>query len=1096
MRRYILCAVLLLLPGAVWADEGEARLLRFPAIHGRQLAFTYAGNLYTVPSDGGTARKLTSHDGFEMFPRFAPDGKLLAFTGQYDGNTEVYVMPAEGGEPKRLTFTATLNRDDVSDRMGPNNIVMGWTPDGKHIVFRSRMREHNDFIGQLYLVPAAGGLPKQLPLPRGGFCSYSPDGKQLAYNRIFREFRTWKRYRGGMADEIWIHDFGTKKTVPITDNPACDVFPMWHRNQIYFLSDRDGYQRFNLYVHDLDTKATKQLTHFRDYDIKFPSLGDGAIVFENGGYLYRFNISTQTHKRVPVRILEDRAMARTALRDVSKNVASFEIAPDGKRALFGARGDLFTVPARHGATRNLTATSGVHERNPKWSPDGKWIAYIADATGEDEIHLAPQDGKGPTRQLTTGADTYKYALTWSPDGKKILWADKKLRLQYVEVATKKVTQVAQAKAWEIRSYAWSPDSQWVAYAQPEQEGLQKIYLYSLEKGKSYPVTNGWYASFEPVFSADGKYLFFVSNRDFNPIFSRTEWNHAYQDLARLYLVTLAADTPSPFKPKSDEVSTSGEEPKQDTKGKKEKKADKGEKKEPEKKKEAVAVRVDVEGLTDRVIQLPVGVASYHSLTPVGSAVYYVRQSATEPRASLRLYDVAQQKETTLGPVNGYEISADTKKMLVSKDGGYYLIDLPKGALSLSEPLSLSGLQVQLDRRAEWRQIFHESWRQMRDFFYDPNLHGVDWKAVRARYEPLVEHVAHRADLTYILGEMIGELGAGHTYVGGGDLPKVERIKMGLLGAQLEQDPQTRYYRVAKILKGANWDRKLRSPLTEIGVGVKEGDYLLAVDGKPTNEMANIYESLIGKADRQVTLKVNATPKEKGSRAVVVTPIGDEQPLYYYNWVQGNIKKVNDATNGQVGYIHVPDMLANGLNEFVKHFYPQIRKKALIIDMRGNGGGNVSPQLIERLLRRPALIGTARNVTSNPNPADLHLGPKVCLLNEFSASDGDLFPYRFRHYKVGKLIGKRSWGGVIGIRGSLPLLDGGYLNKPEFASYALDGKSWPIENHGVDPDIIVDNDPAEEYAGVDQQLNRAIAEIQDELRRNPTPVPPRPPFPKR
>jgi tricorn protease len=1088
---FIAFAVLLYAAPARADEPGAARLLRFPATHGDTVVFTYAGDLYTVPVKGGVARRLTSHEGFEMFARFSPDGKTLAFTGQYDGNTEVYVMPAEGGVPRRLTYTATLGRDDVSDRMGPNNIVMGWTPDGKHVVFRSRMREPNDFIGQLYLVPAAGGLPKQLPLPRGGFCSFSPDGKKLAYNRIFREFRTWKRYRGGMADDVWIHDFESKETVNLTKNPASDIIPMWSGNKIYFLSDRDPNKRMNLFVQEVGADEAKQLTHFTEYDVRFPSLGDTAIVFENGGHIYRLDLSSQKAAKVPVRILEDRAPARTALRDVSKNVASYEISPDGKRALFSARGDLFTVPAKDGPTRNLTASSGIHERNPKWSADGKWVAFISDASGEDEIHILPQEG-GKSKQLTSNGDTYKYALEWSPDGKKILWADKKLRLQFVDVETRKVKQVDQAKAWEIRSYSWSPDSKWVAYVRPEEEGEQKVYIHSLEAGKSYPVTDRWFASFEPVFSPDGKYLYFVSNRDFTPIFSRTEWNHAYQDMARIYLVTLQKSTPHPFPPRSDEVSPAGKEAKgkQPEKDAKDGKDGKGEKKKP------VAVKVDLEGLSERVVQLPVPVASYFHLTPVGESLYYVRRSAKDGKPTLAVYDLAQRKETSLGNATSYEISFDRKKMLVSKDSNYHIIDLPKAPFNLSAALNLSGLQVQLDRRQEWKQIFHECWRQMRDFFYDPGLHGVDWRLMKKRYAPLVEHVSHRADLTYVIGEMISELNAGHAYVGGGDLPKVKRIQTGLLGAELEQDRATKFYKIKRILKGANWNNKLRSPLTEIGVNVKEGEYIVAVNGRPTNELANVYEALVNTAGKQVRLTIKSGPAEKASREVTVTPIADEQPLYYYNWVQNNIRKVSEASKGQVGYIHVPDMQANGLNEFVKHFYPQLRKKALVIDMRGNGGGNVSPHLIERLLRSPAMIGMARNVMSNPNPFDLHLGPKVCLLNEFSASDGDLFPFRFRHYKLGKLVGKRSWGGVVGIRGSLPLLDGGYLMKPEFASYDLTGKEWIIENHGVDPDIVVENDPAREYAGTDEQLDRAIAVVLEELRNNPRPLPPPPPFPKR
>jgi tricorn protease len=1078
------------------ASSEEARVLRFPAISADQIVFSYAGDLYSVGLAGGVARKLTTHEGYEAFARFSPDGKMIAFTGEYDGNREVYLIPAEGGIPKRLTYTASLGRDDISDRMGPNNLVMGWTTDGKAVVFRSRMHDWNDFNGQLYTVPAGGGTPVQLPLPRGGFCSFSPDNKKLAFNRIFREFRTWKRYRGGMADDIWIYDFETKKTENITNNPALDIIPMWSGRTIYFLSDRDESRRMNFYSYDLDTKETKKLTGFTDYDIKFPSLGPQAIVFENGGYIYRFDIGSGQTVKVPVTIADDVLSGRTRLAKVGDKVTNFEIAPDGKRALFGARGDIFTVPVKNGNTRNLTQTPGVHERNSKWSPDGRWIAYVSDKTGEDEISIMPQDGQGEARQLTRNADTYKYQLVWSPDSKKILWDDKLLRLNYVDVATQEVITVAKGDIGEIMTFVWSPDSRWIAYAKPEAAGMPKVYLYSLESKKTAAATDGWYASSDPCFSADGKYLFFVSDRDFNPIFGQTEYNHIYGAMSRIYLVTLAADTKSPFEPKSDEVEIKkeAEKPPAQTPEKPKKGEPKADAARPDEAQKEVILKVDPEGLRSRIIGLPVEVANYGQLVSVGDSLYYQKRGYRDRQTTLKMFDLKENKETDLGPVDGYEISADQKKMIVAKDGSFVIIDLPKSPVKIEEKLDLSQMEVILDLRAEWNQIFEECWRQMKYFFYAPNMNGVDWEAMRLRYRPLAQAVNHRADLTYVIGELIGELNSGHTYVGGGEMPRPPKVSVGMLGAQYERDSSTGYYRITRILRGENWSRTLRSPLTEIGVNVKEGEYIIAVNGTPTNKLNDIYEPFLNTVGKQVTLKVNARPEEKGARDVIVIPIENEQQLYYYSMVQDNIEKVDQATGGRVGYIHIPDMGVAGLNEFVKHYYPQLRKKALIIDVRGNGGGSVSPMIIERLRREIAMFEMSRDTIARPDPDGLLLGPKVCLMNEFSASDGDIFPYRFKRYGLGKLIGKRTWGGVVGIRGSLPLLDGGQLMKPEFAPFGLDGKTWIIEGVGVEPDIYVDNDPAKEFAGIDEQLNKAIEVILEELKTKEVPIPPVPPFP--
>ncbi len=1081
----------LMLAGDVHGED--ARLLRFPTIHKETIVFGYAGNLHAVAEAGGVARRLTSHDGYEMFPRFSPDGQSLAFTGQYDGNTEVFLIPATGGTPKRLTFTPTLGRDDIGDRMGPNNIVIGWKNDSKNILFRSRMRSPNDFIGQLFLVNTSGDLPAPLPLPRGGFGSFSADDGQLAYNRIFREFRTWKRYRGGMTDDISVYDFATRKSETVAATDAAEIIPMWHGRKMYFLSDRDSAKRMNLYVYDLDSKATKQLTKYTDFDIKFPSMGSGKIVFEMGGDIYRFDAASEKTDRISVQILDDRGTGRGGLRNLSKEVSGGGIAPDGKRAVFTAHGEVFTVPAEKGPTRNLTRSSGSHERDAAWSPDGKSVAYISDVSGEAEIHVAAADGKSPAVQVTKTGAPYKYNAVWSPDSKKLMWSDRAQKLHFVDIRSKEIKTVVTSNLSEIRAYVWSPDSQWIAYSKPEDEGQQRIYLFSVGTGQSTPVTDSWYQSGNPNFSDDGKYLFFVSARDFNPTYSQTEWNHSFTDMQRIYFVTLAKDTPSPFRPQSDETGVTEDkpsEPKKDDK-KDEKKDEKKEEKKPE------PTKVDLEGLADRILSLPIRAANYRNVAVVGNVVYYIRSGTRDATPAFQSFDLNTKKETALGSIDAYSLAAGKKKMLVRQSEKTAIIDLPKAPVTISEALNLSGMEMAVDRHAEWRQIFHECWRIMRDNFYDPGMHGNDWAAVRSRYEPLVAHVQHRSDLNYIIGEMIGELNVGHAYVGGtDDQNTAKRTPLGLLGVELSRDAGSRYCKIDRILPGANWDKKLRSPMTEIGVNVQPGEYLIAINGTPTNTLANPYEALVNTVDKQVVLSVNKEPKPEGARDVTVIPIADESPLYYYAMVQDNIKKVDKATAGKCGYIHVPDMGPAGLVEFVKHFGPQLRKKALIMDVRGNGGGNVSPMLIERLRREIMMVGISRNGSPRPEPSDLIAGPKVCLLNEFSASDGDLFPWRFRYMKLGQLIGKRSWGGVVGIRGSQPLVDGGTLNVPEFSRYDLAGKEWLIEGKGVEPDIVVENDPAKEFAGIDEQLDKAIAVILEKLKTEEKNLPAVPPYPKR
>jgi len=1075
MKKTFLLVILL---GAFFSGiyaQDEARLMRFPAIHGDQVVFSYAGDLYTVSKAGGMATKLTNDEGYEMFAHFSPDGKWLAFTGQYDGNTEVYLMPSYGGEPKRLTYTATLGRDDLSDRMGPNNLVMGWKDDDE-IVYRSRKKTFNSFTGQLYLANVNGGLSEELPFPTGGFNSYSPDKSKLAFNRVFREFRTWKYYNGGMADDVWIYDFKTKQTENITNNVYQDIFPMWHGDKVYFLSDRD--RTMNLFAYDLNTKETKKLTDYTVFDIKFPSLGDKAIIYENGGFLYTYDLASGSIDKIEVKIAGDFVNSRPVMKDASKSIDSYAISPDGKRITFGARGDVFTVPAENGITKNLTQTSSVHDRNVEWSPDGKYISFISDVTGEDEIYIIRQDGTAKAVRITTNGDTYKYNPIWSPDSKKLLWGDNKLRLQYVDIETKEITPVYQATDGEIISYNWAPDSRWLTFNLPKTGSVSEIYIYGLEDKTSHRVTGEWYEVGSPVFSDDGKYLFFNSQRDFRPIYSRVEWNYAYSDMDKIYFVTLQKETPSPFKYENDEVAISAASKADETKSK-EKEADK-----------EFRVKIDFEGIVDRTIALPIEVANYGNIQIAGDKVYYGKFKTGERSASLMMYDLKAKKETEIANVGNFIISADKKKMLISNRGSYYVVNLPQSPVSLSKSVDLSNMSVMVNPKKEWKQIYTEAWRQMRDFFYAPNMHGLDWPAIKAKYEPLLPYVNDRHDLTYIIGEMIGELSTGHTYVSGGDLVEAPRINMGLLGAELSRD-KSGFYKIDKILKGENWAGNSRSPLTEVDVNVSEGDFILAVNGKSTDQMVDIYQSLIGTAGNQVELSVAKDANGKDKRNVIVVPISDESQLYYLTWVRENIEKVNKATNGEVGYIHIPDMGVAGLNEFVKYFYPQLSKKALIIDDRGNGGGNVSPMIIERLSRELTMLVMPRNTAPTTKPAQMMVGPKVLLLDNYSASDGDFFAYQFKKLGLGKTIGVRSWGGVVGYRGSLPFIDGGVLNKPEFGPFDHEAGKWIVEGWGVDPDIVVDNDPAKQYAGEDQQLNKAIEVILEEMQKQKAlaPIPP-------
>lgn len=1102
-------------------EAQEGRLLRFPDIYKDKIAFMYGGDLWLASSAGGTARRITSHPGRELFPKFSPDGNWLAFTGQYDGNFNVYVMSSEGGQPKQLTFFQG-QAQPLSDRMGILNQVIGWTPDGKNIIFLSRRDASNGWIKRPYTVSVNGGLPQSMFMDEGGLLSYSPDGGKIAYNRIFRNFRQWKRYTGGLAQDITIYDLKNnvvEQVVPHTE--YTDTFPMWHGDTIFFTSDRGPEHRLNIYSYDFGNKQVQQLTKFEEFDVMWPSMGPDAIVFENGGYLYSFDFETRLSKKLTIYVNGERDQAMKHWTDASRHITDFDIAPDGKRAVFAARGEVFTVPAKEGSIRNLTHSPGVREQKVAWSPNGQWIAYVSDRTGEDEIYIAPQDGLGAEEQITSGHKGFMFQPEWSPDSSKVVWADQTLRLWYVDIKAKQPVEVDRAKYGEITNYNWSPDSQWLAYDKPLQTGFSVVYLYGLADRKITAVTSDLNNSYAPVFDRDKRYLYFLSDRDFNEVLGNVDFEFANPKTTRVYVVTLTADEPSPFPALSDEVKVKTEEPSAapspETKGKKTKqrpntpppvsKEQKGDEKavETEAKQPPRVFKIDLEGIQNRIVALANPPAVIRNYDASKDAIYYSTspiQGLSGPlpgeAPAIHAYDLKEHKDkVVIEGADRFALSFDGSKLLYRADGE----GPPKiGIIDAKPPdtphktgdgaLNLGGMRVEVDPPQEWKEIFNEVWRQERDYFFEASMNGVDWQKIHDQYAQLLPYVADRYSLTYILGDMIGELSNSHTYVGGGDFPDLHPVNVGLLGADYEVD-STGMYRIKKIFRGENWDAHARSPLTEPGVNVKEGDYLVAINGRALRAPQTPDELLVNTANDVVTLTVNSKPTADGARKVVVKPIADEYNLREFNMIESNRQKVDKASGGRIGYVYLPNMGEEGLNQFVKLYFPQIRKEGIVFDVRYNGGGFVDQLIFARLRRIVAAMGTSRNFDSNPIPGNTFYGYMACITNHYAASDGDFFSYFFKHYKLGPLIGERTWGGVRGIRGQMHLMDGGYITRPEFSIYGLDSK-WLIENRGVQPDVVVDNPPDLVLKGQDPQLERAVQILMDQIKGNPKKLPARPP----
>jgi tricorn protease len=1068
----------------------ETRLMRFPDIHQDKIAFVYAGDVWTVSSQGGVARRLTSFDGYEGFPKFSPDGKMIAFTAAYDGNGDVYVMPAEGGEPKRLTYRPGTRQP--SGGLTLEDYVVDWFPNGKEILFRSPRDAFP--AARLYRIDSDGGFPEALKLPEAGFASISPDGSKLAFNRRSREFRTWKRYYGGTAQDIWIYDMKTGEVEKLTDWKGTDNMPIWYQGKIYFTSDRE--RRLNIYCYDLNTKDVRKITNHNEYDVKWPSLGQDDIVYENGGYLYVLDLATEKTKKISVEVPAERILTRPTWEKVNGLILDYSLSPSAKRALFTARGEVFTVPEEKGEVRNLTNTPAIREILAAWSPDGKWVAYLSDRTGEYELYIRPQDGTGEEKRITFDGDCYRFTPRWSPDSEKIMYADKKLRLFFVDIEKKEPVLVDRAEVSEIHDYVWSSDSKWIAYSKNNEAYFASIYLYSLDKGKVYKITDDLTDDFNPAFDPEGKYLYFISARTFDPIFSdfeRTEY--VYRNVRNIYLVTLQADTPSPFAPESDEVEVKEDEEEKEDEDDKDKDKDKDEDED-----KSEDIKIDFENINQRVVGIPIKSGNYTSLFATKGKVFYLVMPAIWEsdggggQNEIRMFDMEEREENTVisGIIN-YDISSNGKKLIYKSGNTYGIIDAKKGNKVGDGKLSTSGMEMKVDPQGEWKQMFEEAWRLERDFFYDPNMHGVDWEGMKQKYGQLVPYVAHRWDLTYLIGELIGELTTSHTYVGGGKMPRTEAVNIGLLGVDFEPDKKTGFYRFEKIYKGENWEKDRRAPLTEPGVVVKEGEYLIAVNGQEVRYPANVYQFFEKTVGKQTKLKINDKPSAEDAREVTVEPTGSEYLLRYQDWVETNRRKVDKATDGRVGYVHVPNTSLWGLNEFSRTFFPQARKEGLIVDVRYNGGGMIPDMFLEHLQRKILSLWSRREGHIARTPSVAIHGHMACIINEYAGSGGDAFPYYFRELDLGPLIGTRTWGGLVGISRRIPLMDGGSVTVPEFAFFNVEGE-WDVENYGVEPDIKVDNRPDLVMKGQDPQLERAIQEVMKKIKEEPKKLPDRPEYP--
>jgi tricorn protease len=1085
--RLIPITVLVFVCGLSTANaQVNAALFRYPAVSSTTIVFSYANDLWVVPKEGGRAYKLSSPAGVETFPKFSPDGSTIAYSADYDGSNSVYTIPAAGGVPTRITWYGSYER------------VVDWYPDGKHLLFASGRESGRERFDQFYKIAATGGTAERLPLPYAEFGTLSPDGNQVALTFKSQVFRNWKRYRGGWNGQIHLFNLTTYASENISATDADDELPMWHGHSIFFLSDRGEEKRMNLWEYDISSKKVTQLTHFTDYDAHYPSLGPDDIVFEQGGHLYLYTLSTHQYKQVPVQVVTDEMALRPTLQTVDRLVSNAAISPDGKRVVTEARGDLFTVPAENGPVKDLTRTSGIAERYPAWSPDGKTIAYWSDRSGEYELTTRDANGEGAGKKLTDYGPGFRYNIYWAPDSKKLAFIDKAMKIFIYDFTTGQTTEVDHGLRMtqgylQFWGLSWSPDSRWIAYEHDLPNGHHGVFIYDYQNKQLHPVTSGFYSCDGPTFDPTGKYLFLSTDQAFNPIYSDLDNTFIYPNSTQIAVIVLQKTTRSPLYPKDDSVSAAPAAPSSP-------KPAPPNVPPPSKAGTATAspakpapptVNIDFDGLESRLILLPVEPGNYAGLHVSDDKVIYMQfpnKGSNDHNLAIRFFDLTKLKQKTiLEDGGGYQLSADNKHLLVFHNGGLYIVGADEGQ-KLDKPLRIAEMQMWVNPREEWHQILIDAWRLERDYFYDPAMHGLDWNKVKERYLALLDGAATREDVDFIIGEMIGELNSSHTYHGGGALEMSKRTPIGYLGVDWTADGD--YYKIKKIIRGAPWDAEVRSPLDLPGVSVKEGDYILAVNGQPLTTKTEPYAAFVNLADKPVELTYNGTPDLNGAKTIVVQTLTDESRLRHLAWIEDNRRQVEQGTAGKAGYIYVRSTGIDGQNELIRQFTAQVDKQSLVIDERFNSGGQIPDRFIEMLDRKPLAWYAMRDGPPMRSPTEGNFGPKVMLINGWSGSGGDAFPDYFRKSGLGPLIGTRTWGGLIGISGVPGLIDGGNITVPTFRMFNNDG-TWFREGHGVDPDIPVPENLTEGAKGKDVQLERAITEINDLMKKQGYSPPPRP-----